>query len=1162
MKSERKRDTSQKAHVARARMYMKAHLHWLCGFPVDQSEDWIEWAHFRLGRPAPLERVRLGRYELRKAQFAMTKLVRRFPRAIVRIVDDVDTWSNRVARLLDQLKDAIHHHQPLLNPVLAHDACYPAGFVKQAATIRRHWPALQSLVEAIAWIFYLSPKDSAQSLNWVEKNASLLSTFRAYSGRDDDLTLLLALWSIARHDGESRLETLISLLGDERVYSVPTEGLDSYRHTWMAENLFRQVRAARSKPLTQDGCCEDRLKRPEPTFGLNLLAFLDWLMTQSKKSRCMALDLLAAVVPEGMFALCEETWSTIEKAVAPATQLWIAFLKGNRLARRRLVDSIVDVTQALQRLDRQPMARIRDSLLLTTIREVSHPRYFPVAQQLLSSLKAVPDLDGKRLIRPALFVSLYRALANQYHINASRSVGILQIFEKYFVKHDKDVNALMPWNDIISTWNSIYEGPKKWSSRINWYLLSFNSIRHVQLLLDVFARLGSEEGFWDTCTDQNMDLIFYIVISTRDYDRSIAYFHAAVSAKIANINYYPDIVECAVDLAADSTEFCKLLSLLQDKMRFDFDFPSRIDKLIKEMADIGGRDLFIDFLADTPWRSLGDLEKRLQLIRDLGFLDPILSRPQVLVRPNWIDRYPVELGRALKELATIIPDAERLASRILDKHFPSPTRLARDIAITEELLGKRPDNTKLAKRLENLKKRQAVPQPHVSETRLTRLKLKIEHRARLALLETWHQQADQVLRRVVRELLQIDEIPDYLLEEDNQILVSEIVMLEGPFRELGLRLLRRRCGLPPWTFNDEPANVQFINQLCKQGIHLESWLNPAPSVLMTGQDGQPINLALETDPIEILRMGQYFDTCLSPGGGCFFSTIANAIDANKRVLYGRNLQGTVVARCLLALTTEGKLITFHPYCYDPSLDFPGILAKFVVELSRKMNTTIVHRGRISKLVAPRWYNDGPVDIWDQFECLKEGSSFRAALSHIPLDQFITEVQAAFEPLPLNELTIPHVIELEEFDIRPELIIPLLPYIDKCRFLEASTLCRAVNLIQKVGSEESVGNFVMRHVPRHLIRHLMQISRFDCQCMTSDTNELLNKLVDINPSVALRVLRATRPKGVRSDESETNPNRREALARAHALLGRLKRSKRLKPQYQPEPDFLSHLMTDL
>ena len=60
-----------------------------------------------------------------------------------------------------------------------------------------------------------------------------------------------------------------------------------------------------------------------------------------------------------------------------------------------------------------------------------------------------------------------------------------------------------------------------------------------------------------------------------------------------------------------------------------------------------------------------------------------------------------------------------------------------------------------------------------------------------------------------------------------------------------------------------------------------------------------------------------------------------------------------------------------------------------------------------------------------------------------------------------------------------------------------------------------------------------------------TIELLFSLVKINPSAAIRVLRSTRPKGVRSDTDEFDKDRRRALAAAHVLLGRPERAQRLK-----------------
>ncbi len=44
---------------------------------------------------------------------------------------------------------------------------------------------------------------------------------------------------------------------------------------------------------------------------------------------------------------------------------------------------------------------------------------------------------------------------------------------------------------------------------------------------------------------------------------------------------------------------------------------------------------------------------------------------------------------------------------------------------------------------------------------------------------------------------------------------------------------------------------------------------------------QQVRLYLEGDPLRILQMGNYFDTCLSIDRDTAFSTVANAVDANK-----------------------------------------------------------------------------------------------------------------------------------------------------------------------------------------------------------------------------------------------------------------------------------------
>jgi hypothetical protein len=65
-------------------------------------------------------------------------------------------------------------------------------------------------------------------------------------------------------------------------------------------------------------------------------------------------------------------------------------------------------------------------------------------------------------------------------------------------------------------------------------------------------------------------------------------------------------------------------------------------------------------------------------------------------------------------------------------------------------------------------------------------------------------------------------------------------------------------------------------------------------------------LAPENDPQEILRMGSAVGSCLSLGT-CNAYSAANALDANKRIVYARTPTGKVVGRQLLAIKRGGSV---------------------------------------------------------------------------------------------------------------------------------------------------------------------------------------------------------------------------------------------------------------
>jgi hypothetical protein len=114
-----------------------------------------------------------------------------------------------------------------------------------------------------------------------------------------------------------------------------------------------------------------------------------------------------------------------------------------------------------------------------------------------------------------------------------------------------------------------------------------------------------------------------------------------------------------------------------------------------------------------------------------------------------------------------------------------------------------------------------------------------------------------------------------------------------------------------------PSNKQFLDEFAQHGADPAEWLKPVEWKVVI--HGNPYHLYIEPDPLKVLQMGNYFDTCLSTGSFNSFSTIANAVEVNKQVIYMRDSQNNVVARKLIAVTKAGFLGGFNTYVSDPKL---------------------------------------------------------------------------------------------------------------------------------------------------------------------------------------------------------------------------------------------------
>ena len=176
--------------------------------------------------------------------------------------------------------------------------------------------------------------------------------------------------------------------------------------------------------------------------------------------------------------------------------------------------------------------------------------------------------------------------------------------------------------------------------------------------------------------------------------------------------------------------------------------------------------------------------------------------------------------------------------------------------------------------------------------------------------------------------------------------------------ELAARLAELRAGIDGPKDEKKPPKVVDPALLEEVAMNLQRVriVEQTPESDFEGR----IVLSVETDPFEILFMGEYgFASCLSLRGSNAWSAVSNAIDIDKVIIWAKEPGGNVVGRRLLALLPEG-VVQYSTYSNRHGLALDGFFEEFVGEYARHCGTRIVHQGRPGPLLSDRWYDDGAI----------------------------------------------------------------------------------------------------------------------------------------------------------------------------------------------------------
>jgi hypothetical protein len=125
-----------------------------------------------------------------------------------------------------------------------------------------------------------------------------------------------------------------------------------------------------------------------------------------------------------------------------------------------------------------------------------------------------------------------------------------------------------------------------------------------------------------------------------------------------------------------------------------------------------------------------------------------------------------------------------------------------------------------------------------------------------------------------------------------------------------------------------------------------------------------VRIAIETDPLEALKLGTYVGSCLGRGGNLEYSAAAVVLDVNKQVAYARDERGAVVGRQLVALSESEELVCFSVYGLLEAEHIEPLFREFNKALAARLGVQVYSRSSndyvIATVLSHEWWDDSPI----------------------------------------------------------------------------------------------------------------------------------------------------------------------------------------------------------
>ncbi|MEC9441188.1 MAG: hypothetical protein VYE40_08815, partial [Myxococcota bacterium] len=159
---------------------------------------------------------------------------------------------------------------------------------------------------------------------------------------------------------------------------------------------------------------------------------------------------------------------------------------------------------------------------------------------------------------------------------------------------------------------------------------------------------------------------------------------------------------------------------------------------------------------------------------------------------------------------------------------------------------------------------------------------------------------------------------------------------------------------------DWPENRAWLERVSARNVDTKCWLEGFSSTVDIA--GRQLQVSIEKDPIEALKMGTYFQTCLSLDGCHGEAALVDTVDVNKQVVYVRDEHGALVGRKLIGVNENLCLLGYETYArsnHNASL-LQQAIDPLVRQFAKTCGLALADNGPAPRALHghEHWYDDG------------------------------------------------------------------------------------------------------------------------------------------------------------------------------------------------------------